>query len=218
MVDRSYRSIAGLTTALTWVVGAAIVAALGCAGAYVNHRVVGDRFYTEVFVPRDDVTRARDIVNGAASLWGALAIATFVLLVIWLFRAVKNTQLWNVDRGAWAPGWAIGGWFIPVAFFVIPFLVFSSTWRRSDGNPAKRAPVPFIVWAWWILFVIGELMIQIDFDIDSKSSLDARDTLRIVGFVVVAVAGGFLIACVRRMNRMQEAEHAALTTGGAAWS
>jgi hypothetical protein len=217
-VDRSFRSIAGLTTALTWVVGAAIVAALACAGAYVNHRVVGDRLYTDFSASRDDVTHARDIVNGFASLWGALAVATFVLIIIWLFRAVKNTQLWNADRGTWAPGWAIGGWFIPLANLVIPFLVFSSTWRRSDGSPAQRAPLPLIVWAWWILFVVGEIMIQIDFDIDSKSSLDARDTLRIVGFVVIAAAGAFLIACVRRMNRMQQDEHAALTTtSGTAW-
>jgi hypothetical protein len=217
-VDRSYRSIAGLTTALTWVVAAAIAAAIGCAGAYVNHRVVNDRLYTEIFVPRDDVTSARDIVNGMASLYGALAVATFVLVIIWLFRAVKNTELWNVDRGRWAPGWAIGGWFIPLANIVIPFLVFSSTWRRSDGRPGARAPLPLIVWAWWILFVIGEVMIQIEFDVNTKSSLDARDTLRIVGFAVIAASGGFLIACVRRMNHMQQAEHAALATGGAAWT
>jgi hypothetical protein len=217
-VDQSYRSIAGLTTALTWVVAVTIAAALGCAGAYINHRVVGDRVYTEVFVPRNDITSARDVVNGMTSLYGALAVAIFVLIIIWLFRAVKNTALWNGDRGRWAPGWAIGGWFIPLANIVIPFLVFSSTWRRSDGNPAERAPLPFIVWAWWILFVIGEVMIQIDFDVNSKSSLDARDTLRIVGFAVVAFSGGFLIACVRRMNRMQQAEHAASVTGDAAWA
>jgi len=199
-----FRSISGLTTALTWILPFTILACLGAAGAYVHHMSIGNKFYNGDFVSISDINDAKDTVNGFVAAFGVLELAVFVLLIIWMFRAAKNTELWNSQRARWTPGWAIGGWFIPVANFVIPFLVFAGIWRRSEPDSPDRARLPFVVWFWWFLFVAGELAVRIDPTVTTKSALDARDSAHIVGFVLLAISAGMLIVVVRRLSATQQ--------------
>ena len=61
-----------------------------------------------------------------------LTIAIAILLAVWSYRAVSN----GVARGAAAnPGLAAGGWFIPIGFYVVPFIQL----RKALAGRGKAA-------------------------------------------------------------------------------
>lgn len=90
---------------------------------------------------------------------------TGVLFVIWFFKAYRAAASRGATRRTWASGWTIGGWFIPLANFVIPKLVMNEVDRMS--NPEAGDPPIQDRWRslprlessdmWWALFVLGSL-------------------------------------------------------------
>jgi hypothetical protein len=204
-----FRSLRGLATALTWVLPFTILAGLAAAGAFVNRIDAADTYYhasnPSTFASSfRDLQDADDAVGSTTTISVLLAIAVFVLLIIFMFRAAKNNELWNAQRPTWAAGWTIGGWFIPVASWVIPFLVFREIWLRSipEGSPRK---LPAIVWVWWVSYVVGTVALVIDPDYSTFDELRLRDGAHAAGLVVLGVSGVLLIVIVRRFAALQRA-------------
>ena len=73
--------------------------------------------------------------------------------MIWLFRIAKNHQALG-RRLTWAPGWAIGGWFLPPIVYVIPTLMLRESWKAADPEvPAgderwKSSSDSPLLWIW----------------------------------------------------------------------
>jgi hypothetical protein len=82
-----------------------------------------------------------------ASLFAAVAV------IAWLDRARRHVARLG-GKPAWAQWWAIGGWLIPLANLVIPFLVMRDV-KRAAGTAARPAPVS----AWWA-GVLATLLVQ----------------------------------------------------------
>jgi hypothetical protein len=88
----------------------------------------------------------------------AATVAAFVLVVLVMFRLAANHR--KLGRtGTWAPGWAIGGWFLPpLVIYVIPYLMFRELWKASDPDASsdtdswKQGPVSPMVTLWWVLY------------------------------------------------------------------
>jgi hypothetical protein len=89
----------------------------------------------------------------------------FILTVVWANRSHKAAQRLNPGPRAWSSGWTVGGWFIPVANLVIPWLVMRETGRiaaapRTAGQvstrwPSTRSnPLLAIWWAGLVAFVL----------------------------------------------------------------
>jgi hypothetical protein len=203
-----YRSIQGLSTALMWVLICVAVAAAGSALVRVARIDAINRFLDDGSVSSyRDYKDAHDAVGVVMSIVSVLNLTVFVLFVIYLFRAVTNTELWNVTKERWTPGWAIGGWFIPFANFVIPFLVVLETWRRSDPDVrggAKARASTGLLWCWWLAFAIGFLLIQIDPNDDSTfDEVKNRDGLGIAGAALLVASAVLMIVLVRRLAAWQ---------------
>jgi hypothetical protein len=97
--------------------------------------------------------------------WLTLALALFVaiagLFTAWLFQAAENLEALG-RRGRFRPGWAIGGWFVPFANAVIPYVMVLDTWRGSAGAVSgrrARRPPPSMP-AWWATFVGGVTLLS----------------------------------------------------------
>jgi hypothetical protein len=108
---------------------------------------------------------ARGLFVASVALYGALAIAIFVVTLVWQYRLAENHR--RLDRPGTSlgtPGWAIGAWFIPIANLVLPFLSIRELWRGAD--PAvppgdrrwKQARLDSVLWWWWLLFVGSNLV------------------------------------------------------------
>ena len=206
---RQFRSVKGLATALMWVLIGVAVAAVGSAIALAFRLDAVERFRDSgSFAALQDVRDGDDAVDAASTFLLLFSVAVFVLLIIYLFRAVKNAELWNSEKEKWTPGWAIGGWFIPFANLVIPFLTVRETWRRSDPAAIRGrggSTSTGMLWAWWLLFIGGYIAIQIDPGDDPPTfdQIRVRDGFGIAGCVLLTIASILLIVIVRRLAAWQ---------------
>ena len=67
-----------------------------------------------------------------AGLFGILlAVVVAILAIIWTNQAYKSAMSRGVTGNKWSSGWAVGGWFIPFANYVIPKLVINEIDRMS---------------------------------------------------------------------------------------
>lgn len=97
-------------------------------------------------------------------LLSAATLALAIVSVIWLFRVASNHRSLG-RRLTWAPGWAIGGWFLPPFLFIIPFLMLRESFKAStptvapgdeSWRQAEESPQP---WVWLIAYGIAPVIV-----------------------------------------------------------
>jgi hypothetical protein len=71
-----------------------------------------------------------------------VGLAAIVLVITWFYRARKNLDAFPGAGPTMSAGWAIGGWFVPLANLVIPGRVMAniardSLWRARDGGTIR---------------------------------------------------------------------------------
>ena len=211
-----WRSLRGLTTALTWLFSAHIVLTVVLIIGVFNHlRVLGDKETGGLVFDTKAVNDANALPAAMILLSGLVGLATFVLLIIWLYRAAKNNEALGRQNPRLGPGWAIGGWFIPIAWWVIPFIILDDVWRGSDpsiarGDPNwRRSSTMGAIWAWLVTAVIFTIPSAIasstgDVRADEPEKVRRDDILRIIGAVGAIVAAVLAILVTRRIAARQE--------------
>ncbi len=171
---RQFRSSAGVAKALrvlvilTGVASGLMLVSLIVAKSGLDDYVAGSASKASA--------DARLAFFGVASVaYFGLTIAVFVLTIIWQWRLAKNHQALGRPGTSLGPAWAIAGWFIPLAFYVLPFLVTTNLWKGSapgltrDDPEWKRQPVAPIVFIWWFAFCASTL-VNFQFQLNTSSS------------------------------------------------
>jgi Domain of unknown function (DUF4328) len=205
-----YRSLHGLGVALTWLLVVDAVLALGWAGAFVYRRSLVDRAGG---TDRPSLADLRDADRFVAAVGGWAVIASItitVILIVFLWRAAKNTELWTDAKARWSPGWTIGAWFIPLANLVLPGIVTADVWRRTPQRTLEgrdqRVPAAPVGW-WWATFIASIVIVRIGTAMTDGSTVltdySRGDLVRAVGAVGSAVAALLLLRVVRRLTRRQ---------------
>lgn len=158
----------GLATAVSILLG--VVAAIDLLGAIAFFRrasLFGDLRDGRMFA-FSEADDADDLVEASLGLLGFGALATAIVFVIWFYRARSNTEAWYAPQATMSKGWAIGGWFIPLANYVIPMIVANDTWKRSDPQPVGPMGRPTgkaLLWTWWIVFGLSGVLFSISFGV-----------------------------------------------------
>lgn len=225
----SLRGLAtGLTVVLWTTVGALVLAALA---ALRERGEYADAF--ESFSAYESFEDAEALAGGLLfiALLGMLAIA--VLLIIWMWRAAKDLEALGRFGPSLGAGWAIGGWFVPLASLVLPCIVAVDLWKGSDatipgGNADwKRARTSPLVGLWWAAWV-GANLLGTAFSFsqpegDTYATTDdylLQNTFQIAWLLALVAAGVLCVFVVRRITaRLEEtlaAQHAAWHTAQAA--
>ena len=83
------------------------------------------------------------LFSAVSQLASLVMYACLVFLCIWTFRATKNARLLGL-RTTISPGWAVAGWLIPFANFVMPCIAILDVFPKD--HPARRQ-----VAIWWAL-------------------------------------------------------------------
>ena len=207
-----WRSTTGLRTALTWLFAADAVAVLFAAGARLHRVGVINDFESFTATTRDG-RDADQLVSSASSIYFLLFIATATVLMVWMWKSAKNNELLGKVRPRLSPGWSIGGWFIPIANFVIPVRVFQDLFQGADPDTngyrdwrgLKRS---VLVGFWWTAYLLGNaLTIQFG-DVDTLDQIRQHDEQSAAGYAIVAVAAVLAIFVVRSITARQEAARA----------
>jgi hypothetical protein len=129
--------------------GGTLVVLLGVRAAaravtYVVHRVT--------FPPPGEITHEQDdtmrLIDGSLlGLENLVTIIAMITFLVWIHRVfVAIRQTGGTTR--WSPGMAVGGWFIPLANVVLPWLTVRDA-LRALGRPTALAG------AWWLVWLLA---------------------------------------------------------------
>jgi hypothetical protein len=212
-------SLSGLTTALTALFVVVAIASAVSIFAFVNRiGLENDILDGESGLDLlDRIDDADGFVGAMVVIYLLLMVSIVVLLCIWTWRAMKNNETLGRTGARFSPGWGIAGWLIPIAWFVIPVLIFQDLWRGSDpsvrpGDPAWRnAKGSGLVAAWATTYIIGSARFgtfggeaNVNDD-DEIRSLRTSDTVAAIGMAVSVAAAILAILTFRRIAERQEA-------------
>ena len=149
--------------------------------------------------------------SGWTTLAGAVAIAVLVLRILWAWRSAHNARALGRTGARLAPGWAIGAWFIPIANFVLVYILFSDLWRSSDpeserGDGWRRLPGSPLVRLWIVGYVGGFVLFfsAIGLAVGGVTGVSTTRTLLVIGGVVGAAGTVLSIFVVRDITARQE--------------
>lgn len=145
-------------------------------------------------------------------LQGLLSLAAFIAFVVWSYRALSTFRDAGVE--AMSPGLGAGGWFIPLANLVLPWLAARSTLRAAG----HRSPLAGLWWLAWlihmplgfqqqqsVLFYVGlsdqpPPLEQVLYDLDPETALSVMQSVH-WGTMLTEVASWGLLAAIITVTR-----------------
>lgn len=138
-------------------------------------------------------------------VWVVALMLAGGLFIYWLSRARANAEILAPAGHRLAPGWVIGGWFVPLANLVLPALVVADIHRA--GRPQARSAA-WVVASWWCAWIGAWVAAWIGLN------FLASWVLWLAAFLFAAGAG-LLTAIIRQTDSDQEqaaAHHAVAMT------
>ncbi|MBK5288491.1 MAG: DUF4328 domain-containing protein [Acidimicrobiia bacterium] len=207
-----FRSLRGLAIAIYVLLPIAGLLALAMIPVAFHARsVVHDHASGNTVLVTQSVKDAGDAVGGVAGFNILVGLAIAVLFIIWMWRAASNLALFGRVRPKFGPGFAIGGWFIPFANFIIPGMQMFDIDKGSGPRlrSGERAHGSGLVVCWWIVFVLGRMfgMLAPQFELYHLYDVDGFDVLNvllIIGSAATAVASVAAILVIRKITTAQE--------------
>jgi hypothetical protein len=147
------------------------------------------------------------LIAGSELLEAAVFVIAGVFTLVWIHRTNRNAHVLSKGLKV-SPGWAVGFFFVPIAFFWKPFQGVSETWRASSApHDWASAPVPALLRWWWGLWlvssIVGNLSFRTGMNAHSAGALEVSDMLSVAYFLTQAVTAALLILIVRRLSGMQ---------------
>ena len=210
-----WRPLDRISTAVVVLLACAATASLALVGSLVNRMTLASGVENGDFESAAAVVRHAESADGAVRAAGGSLILVLltcgIAFIVWEWRCAKNAELLAHSSPRFGSGWAIGGWLIPFANLVIPVLVMQDLWRstsvaaRPDGSSRARPGSALVGW-WWAAFVTSAVLTRFSpGDVETIDELQRRDTLGIIGGVVVVVAAFLAIRLVRALtSRLRE--------------
>ncbi|MEU9366088.1 DUF4328 domain-containing protein [Streptomyces avermitilis] len=211
------RSPVGLGRATTALLGVVIAADVFAVVADFNmYDVSGALADGELGAGMQDKADRADALYAAAGVAQVIAlIATMVVFLVWFYRVRVNAEVFAPDRQSKSRGWAIGGWFVPVANLWFPRRVALDIWDASgpdalwDGDLAVApSPSHARVNAWWTVWIVSLLADRLA-STAYRSAETAPEIHEAAGQMLFSdaadmVAAALAILFVLRLTRMQD--------------
>lgn len=153
-----------------------------------------------VTTPYEDVTGLP-----AAAYFLIWVIAGFFSLK-WIYRVNRNAHAFARGLSV-SPPWAVGWFFVPIAFLFKPYEAMSQAWRASERPEAWRtAKVPsFMPW-WWGTFIAGTVVGNVGGWAAMAGGLadaTASETATMLSLIIGIPSDLLFLRLVRRLSDLQ---------------
>ncbi|MCM0676985.1 DUF4328 domain-containing protein [Micromonospora phytophila] len=172
--------------------------------------------------------RGVTLVEGLVSLsYLVVHLTTGALVMIWMFRARKNTDAFPGARPYLNAHWAITGWWVPIANLFVPCRVMAGIARDTLGR-GRASVLVGLWWAGWLVFTFADLFrsvgaeaydpvlgprttenLQLYVDYHREAAL-----WNLVPALACLVAAVSLVVLIRRISAAQQAR---IERGTSAW-
>ncbi|MFF3209608.1 DUF4328 domain-containing protein [Streptomyces sp. NPDC002886] len=139
-----------------------------------------------------------------------LYLATAVVFIVWFHRVRSNGQVFRPDGFTQSAGWAIGGWFVPLANLFFPYRTARETWNAStqyapDGTYRQVSGAPVV--AWWLAFVVSTVLDRVSsrqyLAAETHEALRDASSFAAVAELSTTVAAVLAVLFVRKLTAMQ---------------
>jgi hypothetical protein len=168
-----------------------------------------------VRVPPEQVTNSDALTLLIRLSLVVVVLLTTVSFLAWIYRAHKNLKALGAMDLKYSPGWAIGGFFVPLLNMVRPYQVVIEIWKasaseahRSRGTVWGREETPVFISLWWGSWLIsgfidsfGRFMI---FGAEKADQLLVASRYRLAYDVISMACAALAITVVLRINARQE--------------
>jgi hypothetical protein len=197
-----YRHSETLARWTIWLLYALIVVTVGSIVSGLLDRQVlqlGGELYT-------DETAQRTMLVASAQL--LVFIASGTLCLCWIYRMAYNARI-RAKHMQYSPGWSVGWYFIPIAYWWKPYQAMKEIWSNSaqQAGPRGDESGTLLGW-WWALWISQTLVSNASFRLGmNASSLDnflIANLLELIGNVLQVPLCIVFIVMVRRLTAMQE--------------
>jgi hypothetical protein len=140
-----------------------------------------------------------------------------VLILMWIYRANYNARQLGAEEMRNTPGWAVGWYFIPVAFFWKPYQAMKEIWQASaDPSNWKAQNPPGTLPLWWFFWIASNLIanasLRLSIRDESINGMILGNALDLVGELVSIPLSLLLLRIVRDVHRMQMARTSTVTS------
>jgi hypothetical protein len=126
-----------------------------------------------------------------------LGVVSAVLYLVWIYRASANLWVLPGRRDRMRPGWAVGGYFIPLANLVMPYL----------GMRNLTAPIRGGAGLWWAGLLIGEGLSRLGDRVGERAvtavGVKWAVGLLLAGWVLQSLAGLLLFRMIAEVSLWQ---------------
>ena len=142
-----------------------------------------------------------------AFLYAVNYVAIVVTLLMWMHRASSNLRSLGVENQKYSPRAAVLWWFVPIAWWWMPYRVLREIYQGSQ--PVVRRIHPAFT-AWWWMWLGGAYLgsvITRAVSADSgtaPASYVTRDWITVLSNLLLLVTAWFLFEIVRRTTEYQE--------------
>lgn len=133
-----------------------------------------------------------------------LFVATMVLFIAWQFLHGKNARVLG-QVATPGPGWAIGGWFIPIANLILPAIQLILSSAASDPPPNRYGDVAsrnsLVIW-WAVAFDISLLELLIV--APNRATAETIDTINLLLGMLYIPAAVLAVVMIWQLTTRQE--------------
>ena len=212
---RRLRALGALTQLA--LVGALLSDVVGLRAVWRQRSSLQDYVAAPDAVNSAAIAAADDAAVTAAHIELAALIVGGLVFIIWLYRARRNAQVFNPDIHRRGPGWAIGGWFVPVMNFWVPYQVMTDTLLACEEPTGWRRGYALIRawWACWLVSMFGQRLLALQHP-DTVAGFENHAVVAVALRVLAVVTAVLAILVVGRVTGANDRRRTVLLgTGGA---
>lgn len=185
--------------------------------SYLEIQLINRALEGEIITEEEAI--ANDIRQGFMGItYMILYTITAILFLVWIHRAHRNLPSLGVEGLKYSPGWAVGGFFVPILSLFRPFQVVTEIWKASDPTVGlddstawQNARTSPMVISWWLLFIISGLVgwtiFRLSLRAESLEEMLTASWLYLLINIVEIPAAILVIKVVRIIDSRQERKH-----------
>ncbi|MER6535085.1 DUF4328 domain-containing protein [Streptomyces sp900105755] len=150
--------------------------------------------------------RADELLGVAAGAQTVSLVACVIVYLCWFQRVRANAQVFDPLGHRKSPGWAIGGWFVPVVNLWYPRRITLDIWDASSPRGTTRSHTLVNTWwALWLASLFADRVATTGSGDDAEGAAQVHDdALRMILSDSLDIAAAVLaIVLVLRLTRMQ---------------
>jgi len=172
-----------------------------------------DDFFTSGDVTVQELSDADNMVSTFAWALIGLQVGAAVLLAIWAHRTVSNAKRRHPYSDV-SPSWVAGGWFIPVANLIVPWIHLRRACTAGAGRApaATRGATPRSLHMWQAAFAlqfvlnrVASGMGKVEGGLSRQDAIDEMHRQGIYFFLVAALLALGTLAASKAMPQVDAA-------------